>query len=168
VLGAPLIRPAGGLLVTLVACLFLLDNARHAVFDNWVRPLRGPASVFRVPRDDRYFADMTQWNNRSSYIAAVDLLASSKCTTVAIDITNLQLEYPLQALLRERNPGIRFLHSGVGNVSRRYRQPVDHAPCAVACLDCAGDAGRLAIYSGLGTGTVIGRFVIFLTPQAGR
>jgi hypothetical protein len=80
---------------------------------------------------------------------------------VGIDISNLTLEYPLQALLRERNPAVRFLHTGVSNLTRRYAPPVPDVPCAVVCLDCAGDAKRLSLYQGFPRSTMIGRFVVF-------
>lgn len=153
-------------LVQLVVCLFLLSNARLPLLENWVRPLKGPASVFHTPRSAQYFADMSQWNNQASYWKAVDILARSNCGTVGIDITNLQLEYPLQALLRERKPASRFLHTGVQNVSARYPQPIAAPPCAVACLDCAGDAKRLRLYSDFPASTAAGKFVIFLNPPA--
>jgi hypothetical protein len=147
--------------VQIAICLFLLNNARPALLENWVRPLKGPKSVLHTPRDSQYFADMSQWNNQASYWKTVDLLAHSNCDTVGIDITNLQLEYPLQALLRERRPATRFIHTGVQNVSARYPQPSDRRPCAVACLDCAGDPIRLRLYSDFPAGVRIDRFVIF-------
>jgi hypothetical protein len=143
-----------------VLCLFLLGNARLPLIENWVRPLRGHASVLRAPRDEQYFSDMSQWHNRDSYRKAVDILARSNCETVGIDITNLQLEYPLQALLRARKPGIRFLHTGVQNASARYSQPTSASPCAIACLDCAGDPKRLRIYSDFPTAVAADKFVI--------
>ena len=72
----------------------------------------------------------------------VAILRRTYCQTIGIDITNLQLEYPLQALLR----GKQFVHTGVQNVSTRYRASVDDPPCAVVCLDCVGDSTRLAQY----------------------
>ena len=150
-----------------VLCLFLLSVARLPATQNWVRPLKGPASVLRVARDDQYFADMSQWNNRDSYRAAVDILARSGCGTVGIDITNLQLEYPLQALLRERRPEVQFVHTGVENVSVKYRPPVNLSPCAVVCLDCAGDDKRLRRYGSYGSAATAGKFVVFV-GQASR
>jgi hypothetical protein len=172
VLGAPLasvmveifqmvVRPIGGVLIPLALCLFLLNNARHAVFENWVRPLSGPQSILHRSRDDQYFSDMTQWHNQRSYVKTVDLLARSQCATIGIDITDLQLEYPIQAILRERNPGTRFIHSGVRNVSNRYRQVIAAPPCAVVCLDCAEDAKRLALYRDFSRSVPIDRFVVF-------
>jgi hypothetical protein len=156
---APTIRP---LLIQIAVCLFLLNNARPAVLENWVRPLKGPASVLRMPREAQYFADMSQWNNQTSYTTTADLLAKSTCGVIGIDITNLQLEYPLQALLRERKPGALFFHTGVQNLSIRYAQPIDAAPCAVVCLDCAGDTKRLALYGDFPNSVPVDKFVIFL------
>jgi hypothetical protein len=34
-------------------------------------------------------------------------------------------------------------------------------PCAVVCLDCAGDDQRLSLYQGFPKSTTIGRFVVF-------
>jgi hypothetical protein len=153
-------------LVQLTICLFLLNNARLPLLENWVRPLKGPASILHTPRSAQYFADMNQWNNYVSYRKAVDLLAHSNCDTVGIDTTNLQLEYPLQALLRERKPESMFIHTGVQNASTRYPQPIAARPCAVACLDCAGDLKRLRLYDDFPVSIPIDKFVVFLTPPA--
>jgi hypothetical protein len=107
-----------------LACLFLLSTARLPALQNWTRPLQGPASLFRTARDDNYFNDMVQWDNRASYLEAVGRVAASGCDTVRIDIRYNTLEYPFQALLRERNPRVRFTHVGPA--------------CAVLCIDCPG------------------------------
>jgi hypothetical protein len=170
VLGAPLAGVIVGrsrVWIQIVLCVFLLSNARSAVLENWVRPLKGPRSVFHVPRDMQYFADMTQWNNRASYLKTVDLLARSNCNTIGIDITNLQLEYPVQALLRERHPNVAFAHSGVANASSRYAPSIAAAPCAVVCLDCAGDGKRLALYPEFGVNIGIDKFVVLFRGSYG-
>jgi 4-amino-4-deoxy-L-arabinose transferase-like glycosyltransferase len=170
VLGAPLaavveefgwrwLRP---LWIQLAICLFLFSGARLPTIENWVRPLRGPRSVLRVSRDNQYFADMTFWNNRASYFAAVSALEGASCSTIGIDIHNLQLEYPLQALIREARPAAQFVHTGVDNVSRRYAPSVAAAPCAIACLDCLGDDARLSLYSAFPARTTMGKFVVLL------
>jgi hypothetical protein len=166
VLGAPLagvILDRGRAWVQIALCIFLLTGARAPVLENWARPLKGPHSVLHTSRDIQYFADMSQWDNRASYVKTVDLLARSHCNIVGIDITDFQLEYPLQALLRERNPAVSFMHSGVRNASSRYRQPIAGAPCAVVCFDCAGDAGRLALYREFGISFGIDKFVVLLS-----
>ena len=175
VLGAPLacvveeigwqwLRP---LWIQLAVCVFLLSGARLPALENWVRPLRGPRSVLHVSRDSQYFSDMVQWNDRADYLAAVGALQGSSCRTIGIDIHNLQLEYPLQALVREARPDAQFVHAGVDNVSRRYAPPVAAAPCAIACLDCLGDDARLNLYRSFPTRVAAGKFVVLL-PAPGR
>ena len=63
---------------------------------------------------------MVQWNNRDQYRDVVERAAS--CDLVTIDISRNQVEYPVMALLRERNPRVRFQHSGPA--------------CATVCIDC--------------------------------
>ena len=148
--------------VAIAVGLFLVDSARLPLLENWTRPLRGPRSIFRVARTDRYFADMTQWGNASTYRKTADLVLNSQCEAVGIDITNMQLEYPVEALVREKKPGVLFLHTDVKNASRQYRQPVDGSPCAVVCLDCAGDSTRRSIYGDFPEAVTVDRFVVFL------
>jgi dolichyl-phosphate-mannose-protein mannosyltransferase len=156
------IRPViTALAVEIPLCLLLLANARLPLLQNWTRPLQGPAGILRVPRDDQYFTDMHQWDNRDSYLQSADLIARTRCGTVGIDINNLQLEYPLMALLRERMPSIQFLHTAVANPSQSYLPPVATPPCAIACLDCAVDTTRLSLYKEFPQSAVIGKFVIF-------
>ena len=63
-------------------CLFLMNNARPYVFENWTRPLTGPGAVWRTARQENYFSDMKPWNNRATYLRAVDLLRRSGCSRV--------------------------------------------------------------------------------------
>jgi hypothetical protein len=163
VAGSPIVGVAFGrfFVVQAVLCLFLLSTARQPVLQNWTRPLRGDTSVFRVPRDQQYFADMVQWGNRATYEATLHVLAKTDCSTIGFDITNLPLEYPLMALLRERRPQMGFVHTGVENVSRRYAAPVDAAPCAVVCFDCTGDSRRETLYSALPRKITANKFLIF-------
>jgi hypothetical protein len=100
---------------------------------------------------------MVQWNKGVSYLPAVELTARSGCETVGIDISQNTLEYPFQALLRERNPGVRFVHTDVENAWAR--------PCAVLCLDCAGIRKKIARYAPVGPPVEIGRFLLFLAER---
>jgi hypothetical protein len=138
-----------------VVCLVFASNARLPLLENWTRLLQGPHSLFRTARDDSYFNDMSQWNNRASYLESVDRVARSGCAEVGIDITENQLEYPFQALLRERNARVRFAHV-----------PSGQHTCAVLCPDCIGNQQKIALYSGVGPPIEIGRFLLFLGPHA--
>jgi hypothetical protein len=141
-------RPAW---LALLLCVFLVSGARLALFENWTRPLKGANSLWTSRRDDDYFRDMGQWHNQASYVESVDRVARSGCDLVAIDISENQLEYPFQALLRERRPKVRFMHTEEGG-----------SPCAALCLDCIGNQEKIAGYAGIGAPIEIGRFLLFL------
>jgi hypothetical protein len=169
VLGAPLAAflveklryPAAAL----VLALFLANNARPTLFQNWTRPLKGPHSLWTTARNDDYFRDMGQWNNRASYLESVDRTARSGCTEIGLDISENQLEYPFQALLRERNPRVRFVHTGVTNASARYAAAGAPPPCAVVCPDCIANQRKIALYRDIGPPIEIGRFLLFLKTR---
>jgi hypothetical protein len=157
------LRPA---ILSILVCLFLASTARLPLFQNWTRPLQGPHSLLAASRDDNYFRDMIQWDYRASYLPAIDLIARSGCTAVGIDISQNQLEYPIQALVRERNPAVRFFHTAVENASARYAVSGQPRPCAVVCPDCAGIPRKAALYSAIGSPIDVDRFLVFL-PSAG-
>lgn len=160
------IRPAAlQVLCLFLLSLFLINNTRPYLFENWTRPLKGPHSLLHTPRDSNYFSDMSQWEERKWFVPAVDATANLACSTIGIDINHFQLEYPFQALLRERKPGTNFVHTGVRNVSIKYAPPVSDPPCAIMCLDCAGDAASLDLYRGFGPPRQIGRFLLFSSEQ---
>jgi hypothetical protein len=166
VLGAPLaallVERLRYTAVVVLLALFLANNARPALFQNWTRPLKGPNSLFTTARDDNYFSDMGQWNSRPSCLESVDRTARSGCTEVGLDISENQLEYPFQALLRERNPKVRFVHTGVTNASARYAAVGTPLPCAVLCPDCIANQQKIALYREVGPPIEIGRFLLFL------
>jgi hypothetical protein len=134
------------------------------LLDNWVRPLRGPESVLKVDRDSQYFSDMTPWRNASAFRKTAAALTRSDCQRIGLDITDFQLEYPLQALLLEQNRRITFIHVGVDNPSRRFAPPVPGTPCAMVCLECASDLSRIGRYRQFAHSQVIENFVLFSDP----
>ena len=170
-LGAPLaaffldsLRPHW---LALIVCVFLTNNARPEIFENWTRRLKGPANLLVTSRDQNYFNDLIQFGNSAeAYLKAVDLTARSGCAAVGIDTSRNSLEYPFQALLLERNPKILFFHMGVENASARYAKPDQPRACAVLCIECAGDQKKIEAYRSTGPAIGIDRFLLFLgTPD---
>ncbi|MGA3185833.1 MAG: glycosyltransferase family 39 protein [Bryobacteraceae bacterium] len=126
-----IVRPK---LLQLVLVVLLLDTAKPYLFENWVRPLKGPHSILRTSRDDQYFNDLHFWNIQARYQEEVAAAASSGCSVIGIDINDLQLEYPFEALLRERNPKVQFVHVNVTNQSKKYEKPDQPKPCRIVKL----------------------------------
>ncbi len=134
-----------------VLALLLLDGARLPLLENWVRPLRGERSLLRTARDGNYFADMTRYAKSGEYREIARRIREARCARVGIDNSRFHLEYPLQALLRNADPGMTFSHAGLSD---------GPPPCAIACLDCAGNDRKIAGYGG--NGAAIGRSLLFL------
>ncbi|MBI1353934.1 MAG: hypothetical protein GC160_06275 [Acidobacteria bacterium] len=146
----------------LLVTLLLLSNVRLALTANWTRPLEGPHSILRIERSEGYFADLTPWGNRESYLASVDILADSGCDDVGLDLTEYQIEYPFQALLRLRRPEVRFRHVQVRNPSARFERPGMPPPCAVVCMNCADVPETRVLYTDYPVARTAGRFLVFL------
>ena len=127
-------------------CLFLLSGARLPLLQNWVRPLTGPGSIFRTSREDQYFADLTLWNNKQSYLDTVAAVKASGCRMVGIDGNANQIEYPIQVLLLLSDPSYRFVHTGVKNASKKYARE-SQSPCIIAGADSSGQFRILAATS---------------------
>lgn len=61
----------------------------------------------------------------------------------------------------EKDPEIKFVHTGVENASKRYPAPVTQAPCIVVCLDCWNDARRTVQYQGFAQAEIADRFIVY-------
>lgn len=161
VLGAPLaaagvqrvMRPA--ILQTFFA-LLLLDQTRHPLLHNWTRPLDGPGNVLETAREPNYFRDMAQFHTGyEDYRRAADAIVAQPCALAGIDNQRFHLEYPLQILLRRRDPAVRFVHTGIAGA------PAQPAPCAVVCLGCAADGAKRAAYAGWGEPVELGPHLLY-------
>lgn len=156
------LRPA---ILPLAVCLVLLSNSRLAVTQNWTRPLTGQANLRSAPRQLSYFNDMGQWNNRTSYLEAVERAVAARCRLIGVDNGLNHLEYPFQALILEKDREVRFTHVGVENPSAKYARPQDAKPCAILCADCAGVPEKAVRYSAMGESQTIGRFLLFVRER---
>ncbi len=150
--------------IQILICIFLVSTTRLPLTENWTRPLKGERSILHARREDVYFYDMGQWGNQNEFLEAVRLTLESGCSEIGIDVSEFQLEYPYQVLVRAGNPQARFQHTGVQNTSTRFRQP-EPKPCAVFCPDCAGNDAKFEIYRRLGRPHTIGRFLLFLSGR---
>jgi hypothetical protein len=149
-------------LLPLLVCLFLMANARLPLLQNWTRPLTGPHSLFVTARDDNYFRDMVQWDYRATYLPVIDLTVRSGCNDVGIDINRDTLEYPFQAIVRERNPAVRFQHTAVRNASAHDAPANQPRPCVVFCPDCGWLPSEAELYRGFAPPLEFAHFQLFL------
>lgn len=134
VLACPAVLMVRPKILQLALVILLLDTARPYLFENWVRPLKGPNSILRTTRDSQYFNDLHLWNIEAKTREQVKAAATSGCSVIGIDINDLQLEYPFEALLRERNAQAQFVHVNVTNQSKKYEKPDDPKPCRIVKL----------------------------------
>lgn len=137
VLACPAVSIVRPKILQLALVLLLLDTAKPYLFENWVRPLKGPNSILRTTRDSQYFNDLHLWNIEAKTREEIDAAASSGCSLIGIDINELQLEYPFEALLRERNAEVQFVHVNVMNQSKMYEKSAQPKPCRIVKLEGA-------------------------------
>jgi hypothetical protein len=142
VLACPAVSIVRPRILQMALVLLLLDTARPYLFENWVRPLKGPNSILRTSRDDQYFNDLHLWNIKEKYREEADAAAASGCMLIGIDINELQIEYPFEVLLRERNPQVRFVHVNVENASKKYEKLNQPQPCRIVRLQSAPRAAN--------------------------
>jgi hypothetical protein len=92
------------------------------------RPILGPRSIFRIPRDDQYFH--TRPELRSGFRRATDIIESCNYRRIGLRLTEDDWEYPLWALLEKDAAGHRIEHVDVRNKSAKLR-PESFAPDVV-------------------------------------
>jgi hypothetical protein len=134
VLASPAVSIVRPPILQFAMAAILLDTARAPLFQNWVRPLKGPDSILHHSRDEQYFNDLHEWNLRAKTLEQVDAAARSGCLLIGIDSNELQIEYPFEALLRERNPQVQFVHVNVTNQSKKYKKMNQPQPCHIVKL----------------------------------
>jgi hypothetical protein len=123
VLGAALIGRALGSIrpgrtgLAHAAMAALLIGALPGVVNNPSRPMIGNASVFIVPRDRQYFANLP-WQFEP-YSGAAQQAAAGGCASVGLILGPDDWEYPLWVLLHGISPAIRIEHVNVQNVSAK-------------------------------------------------
>jgi 4-amino-4-deoxy-L-arabinose transferase-like glycosyltransferase len=93
----------------------LLIGALPGVVNNPSRPVFGSASVFTVPRERQYFANLP-WLYEP-YAGAAQQAAAGGCASVGLILGSDDWEYPLWVLLHDLSPAIRIEHVNVQNVS---------------------------------------------------
>jgi hypothetical protein len=92
---------------------------------------------------------------------------SERLPPLGVDVSENQVEYPFQTLLREHNPAVRFVHTGVQNQSARYYKRPRPNPCVVCCPDCAGHEKKLALCEGWDSRSLFAVFCSGLHEAAG-
>lgn len=151
--------------LSLLLCVFLLNGARPYLFNNWLRPLQGPASILRTSRNQNLFTDVAPALTYDDGAAIAASLHPTNCTRIALDTNKMELAYPVMSLLLQQSPQTRFLNVDVRNPSTRYASPNDAPPCALICFACAPLQAPLP---GLHPLPAIGRHLVFVPGAADK
>jgi hypothetical protein len=167
--------------VKIMLCVVLLIPAQVFVYRSYQHPLVSRKSVLTQSKERQYFYDVeaSAGIDESTYSNAADYVGRTGCAKVGIDdsfdrsVATSQVggwptvrlppvEYPMLALLKERIPGVRFIHVGVHDRSAQYTKdrPFE-SPCAIVCLTCAADPEKSAQYQSAGEPAVYGPVVVF-------
>jgi hypothetical protein len=120
-------------MLTVALLGFLVWTARIPLFDNELRPLRGPKSVFQSDRALQYSPHQPNYGHQLQSLAGA--LSRSYCRNIGVDLNRDYRGYPLMAMLLAEDSTFRFQHLGVENSTLRYR-PNQLGPCAAVCLNC--------------------------------
>jgi 4-amino-4-deoxy-L-arabinose transferase-like glycosyltransferase len=124
------LRPSvlGNLLIAVLA----VSSMPWLLF-NQTRPLVGPSSVWRLDRQELYFAARPAL--RRPYVEAIHFVRSRECASVGLDLRGTHWQYPFWAAMAYGNPGhFRIEHVNVRNTSAQLpRGPF--TPCAIIMVD---------------------------------
>lgn len=107
--------------------LFIGAFALTWTFNNGTRPINQDA-IYSLPRDENYFRSNSSL--KKPYLQLIDQIIVSKCTEIGLVLGADTYEYPLWAILEEREFPARIEHIFVKTQSRTY-EDVNFKPCAI-------------------------------------
>jgi hypothetical protein len=122
--------------ITNILALLLLLLSHPWVLNNSVRPLVGSQNIFNTPRIEQYFA--TQPSYQNSYVEAVKIVKSQKCSNVGLILEGTSYEYPLWMLFQQDGEQEIIRHINVTNKSAvKALQSSNIQPCAIISVNRA-------------------------------
>ena len=112
----------------------LLASSVPWLVANQSRPLLGPESALRTPRNLQYFANRREL--ASSYLETARFLRSRSCRRLGLVIGGNDWEYPLWPLLEDEEETFRIRHVRVRNPTRHAgaETSLEGEPCAIVAV----------------------------------